>query len=120
MPPGVADLGSPGFRGRQSPRGPRATLRWPCAETLVCSGAPRAPAVTRSWTHPGMFGGFGLVSFPGPTPDVVLLENLSRATYVEGDGAQPFAHAVERIRAAASSVEDTLARITKLEEGHRK
>nr|WP_275124994.1 Scr1 family TA system antitoxin-like transcriptional regulator [Streptomyces mobaraensis] len=86
----------------------------------MCSGAPRAPAVTRSWTHPGMFGGFGLVSFPGPTPDVVLLENLSRATYVEGDGAQPFAHAVERIRAAASSVEDTLARITKLEEGHRK
>ncbi|WP_329142997.1 helix-turn-helix domain-containing protein [Streptomyces sp. NBC_01456] len=73
-----------------------------------------------STAHPGMFGGFGLVRFPGPTPDVVLLENLSGATYVEGDGAQPFAHAVERIRAAALSVEDTLARITKLEEGHRK
>lgn len=73
-----------------------------------------------STAHPGIFGGFGLVSFPGPTPDVVLLENLSGATYVEGDGAQPFAGAVERIRAAALSVEDSLARIAQMEEGHRK
>ncbi|MFL4901618.1 DUF5753 domain-containing protein [Streptomyces sp. MMS24-I2-30] len=39
-----------------------------------------------STVHPGILGGFSLVSFPGPTPDVVLLENLSGATYVEGDG----------------------------------
>ncbi|MEU3282495.1 helix-turn-helix domain-containing protein [Streptomyces antibioticus] len=73
-----------------------------------------------STAHPGIFGGFGLVSFPGPTPDVVLLENLSGATYVEGDGTQPFTGAVERIRAAALSVEDSLARIAQMEEGHRK
>lgn len=34
--------------------------------------------------------------------------------------AQPFADAAERIRAAAVSVEDSLARIAQLEEGHRK
>ncbi|MFD0316242.1 helix-turn-helix domain-containing protein [Streptomyces flavalbus] len=73
-----------------------------------------------STAHPGIFGGFGLVSFPGPTPDVVLLENLSGATYVEGDGTRPFTGAVDRIRAAALSVEDSLARITQMEEGHRK
>ncbi|MGW0885380.1 helix-turn-helix domain-containing protein [Streptomyces sp. NPDC002671] len=73
-----------------------------------------------STAHPGIFGGFGLVSFPGPTPDVVLLENLSGATYVEGDGTQPFTGAVDRIRAAALSVEDSLARIAQMEEGHRK
>ncbi|GAB3113427.1 hypothetical protein GCM10027160_17350 [Streptomyces calidiresistens] len=38
----------------------------------------------------------------------------------EGDGARPFAHAVERIRVAALSVKDTLTRITKLGEVHRK
>jgi transcriptional regulator with XRE-family HTH domain len=73
-----------------------------------------------STAHPGIFGGFSLVSFPGPTPDVVLLENLSGATYVEGDGTQPFTSAVDRIRAAALSVEDSLARIAQMEEGHRK
>lgn len=73
-----------------------------------------------STAHPGLLGGFSLVSFPGPTPDVVLLENLSGATYVEGDGASPFAGAVERIRATALSVEDSLVRITDTEEGHRK
>lgn len=73
-----------------------------------------------STVHPGILGGFSLVSFPGPTPDVVLLENLSGATYVEGDGTLPFADAVKRIHAAALSEEDSLARIAKLEEGHRK
>jgi transcriptional regulator with XRE-family HTH domain len=73
-----------------------------------------------STAHPGLQGGFSLVSFPGPTPDVVLLENLSGAAYVEGDDASPFAGAVERIRAAALSVEDSRARITKMEEGTRK
>jgi hypothetical protein len=73
-----------------------------------------------STAHPGVLGGFSLVSFPGPTPDVVLLENLSGAAYVEGDDAAPFAKAAERIRATALSVEDSLARIARMEEGHRK
>ncbi|GAA1899004.1 helix-turn-helix transcriptional regulator [Streptomyces sodiiphilus] len=72
-----------------------------------------------STAHPGILGGFSLVSFPGPAPDIVLLENLSGATYVEGDGTSPFAQAVERIRAAALPVEDSLARLSILEEGHR-
>ncbi|WP_221355069.1 helix-turn-helix domain-containing protein [Streptomyces beigongshangae] len=71
-------------------------------------------------THPGMLGGFSLASFPRPVPVVVLLENLSGAAYVEGDDAAPFAKAFERIRATALSVEDSLARITHMEEGHRK
>ncbi|QMU68736.1 helix-turn-helix transcriptional regulator [Streptacidiphilus sp. P02-A3a] len=74
----------------------------------------------RSTAHPGLQGGFSLVCFPGPTPDVVLLENVNGATYIEGDDASPFVGAVERIRAAALSVEDSLARITELEEGTRK
>ncbi|MCZ2526058.1 helix-turn-helix domain-containing protein [Streptomyces sp. HB2AG] len=69
--------------------------------------------------HPGVMGGFSMVSFPGPTPDVVLLENLSGAAYVEGDDTSPFARAVDRIRATALSVEDSLARIAQMEEGHR-
>lgn len=69
--------------------------------------------------HPGMLGGFSLASFPQPMPVVVLLENLSGAAYVEGDDAAPFTKAFERIRATALSVEDSLARITHMEEGHR-
>ncbi|WJV51734.1 helix-turn-helix domain-containing protein [Streptomyces flavofungini] len=71
--------------------------------------------------HPGTVGAFTLVGFPGPTPDVVSLENLRGATYLEGDeDTAPFAKAFERIRAAALSVEDSLALIADLEEGHRK
>ncbi|MGW2046244.1 Scr1 family TA system antitoxin-like transcriptional regulator [Streptomyces sp. NPDC001858] len=40
-----------------------------------------------STAHPGLQGGFSLVTFPGSTPDVVLLENRSGAAYVEGDDA---------------------------------
>ncbi len=72
-----------------------------------------------STPHPGTMGGFSLVGFPGPTPDVVLLENVSGETYVEGDGTSPFTKAAERIRATALSVEDSLARIAQMEEGHR-
>lgn len=100
-----------------------ATMREQLRKLLDASEMPNVTVQLmplNSTAHPGIFGGFGLVSFPGPTPDVVLLENLSGATYVEGDGAQPFANAVERIRAAALSVEDSLARIAQLEEGHRK
>lgn len=73
-----------------------------------------------STAHPGVVGGFTLTGFPPPMPSVVLLENLSGATYVEGDDATPFAKAFERIRATALPVEDSLARIAELEEGHRK
>ncbi|MGV9879930.1 helix-turn-helix domain-containing protein [Streptomyces sp. NPDC003006] len=73
-----------------------------------------------STPHPGLDGGFTLARFPRPVPDVVLLENLGRAAYVEGDNAAPFARAYERIRAAALSVEDSLVRIAELEEGLRK
>ncbi|MFE2870943.1 helix-turn-helix domain-containing protein [Embleya sp. NPDC059259] len=69
--------------------------------------------------HPGLQGGFSLVRFPGPTPDVVLLENLSGATYVEGDDASPFDGGFERIRAAALPVEDSIALIRDREEGTR-
>jgi transcriptional regulator with XRE-family HTH domain len=72
-----------------------------------------------STAHPGVLGGFSRVIFPGPTPDVVLLENLGGETYVEGDDASPFARAFERIRATALPVEDSLARIAQMEEGHR-
>lgn len=73
-----------------------------------------------STPHPGMVGGFTVTAFPQPMPPVVLLENLSGATYVEGDDAAPFAKAFERIRATALPVEDSLARIAELEESHRK
>ncbi|MEC4017746.1 helix-turn-helix domain-containing protein [Streptomyces sp. H27-D2] len=68
--------------------------------------------------HPGGAGGFSLVGFPGPMPDVVLLENLIGATYVEGvDEVQVFGDAFERIVAAALPVDDTLALIARMEEG---
>jgi transcriptional regulator with XRE-family HTH domain len=71
--------------------------------------------------HPGSAGGFSLVGFPGPMPDVVLLENQIGATYVEGvDDVRTFADAFERIVAAALPVDDSLALIARLEEGHRR
>ncbi|XNR92901.1 DUF5753 domain-containing protein [Streptomyces sp. R-74717] len=73
-----------------------------------------------STAHPGVVGGFSMVGFPGPAPDVVLLENLSGETYLEGEGASPFAKAFERIRATALSAEDSAARIAEMEEGHRR
>jgi hypothetical protein len=73
-----------------------------------------------STAHPGIVGSFTLTGFPQPMPSVVLLENLSGATYVEGDDATPFAKAFDRIRATALPVEDSLARIAEMEEGHRK
>jgi hypothetical protein len=73
-----------------------------------------------STAHPGIIGGFTLTTFPRPMPAVVLLENLRGATYVEGEEAVPFAKAIERIRATALPVEDSLARIAELEERHRK
>ncbi|PZT74368.1 MULTISPECIES: helix-turn-helix domain-containing protein [unclassified Streptomyces] len=71
--------------------------------------------------NPGGAGAFSLVGFPGPMPDVVLLENLIGATYVEGvDDVRTFADAFERIVAAALPVDDSLALIARMEERHRK
>ncbi|GAA4656074.1 helix-turn-helix transcriptional regulator [Streptomyces chumphonensis] len=72
-----------------------------------------------STPHPGLVGGYTLTHFPHPMPPIALLENLSGATYVEGDDAAPFTKALERIRAAALPVEDSLARIMEMEESHR-
>ncbi|MFI7337047.1 helix-turn-helix domain-containing protein [Streptomyces sp. NPDC050085] len=71
--------------------------------------------------HPGTSGGFSLVGFPRPMPDVVLLENLIGASYVEADGdVQTYADAFEKIVASALSSDESLALITrKLEEGNR-
>jgi transcriptional regulator with XRE-family HTH domain len=73
-----------------------------------------------STTHPGIVSGFFHTSFPAPMPPVVLFENVSGATYVEGDDATPFAQAFERIRATALPVEDSLAMIAELAKGQRK
>lgn len=71
--------------------------------------------------HPGGAGGFNLVGFPGPMPDVALLENLIGATYVEGvDEVQVFADAFERIVAAALPVDDSMALVSRMEEESRR
>ncbi|WP_275522372.1 DUF5753 domain-containing protein [Streptomyces oceani] len=70
-----------------------------------------------STAHPGLLGSFLLATFPGPTPEAALLENVAGATYVEGEDTGPFASALARIRAAALSVEDTMVRIGQLAEG---
>lgn len=71
--------------------------------------------------HPGTTGGFSLVGFPGPMPDVVLLENLIGASYVEAvDEVQIYADAFERVVASALSSDNSLALITRrMEEGTR-
>ncbi|MEY9950260.1 Scr1 family TA system antitoxin-like transcriptional regulator [Kitasatospora sp. GAS1066B] len=70
--------------------------------------------------HPGTAGPFSLIGFPGPVPDVVLLENLIGASYVEdADGVKTFAGAFERIVAAALSTDDSLALIARMEEESR-
>jgi hypothetical protein len=71
--------------------------------------------------HPGTAGGFSLVGFPGPMPDVVLLENLIGASYVEAvDEVRVFADAFERVVASALSSDHALALITRrMEEGTR-
>ncbi|MEV0095281.1 helix-turn-helix transcriptional regulator [Streptomyces sp. NPDC050738] len=73
-----------------------------------------------STAHPGLVGGFSIATFQPPMPDVVVLENANSSAYVEGEEAVPFTRAYEHIQATALSVEDSLVRITELEEGHRK
>ncbi|WP_380277514.1 helix-turn-helix domain-containing protein [Kitasatospora purpeofusca] len=71
--------------------------------------------------HPGTIGGFNLIGFPGPLPDVVQLENLLGSSYVEdADGVKLHAAAFERIQATALPPEDSLALIARMEEGTRK
>lgn len=71
--------------------------------------------------HPGVAGGFTRVEFPGPMPDVVLVENLRGNSYVEGsEDVRVFAGAFERIVAAALPVDDSLALIKRIEEGSPK
>ncbi|GAA3794213.1 helix-turn-helix transcriptional regulator [Sphaerisporangium flaviroseum] len=68
--------------------------------------------------HPGSAGGFSLVGFPDAMPDVVLLENLIGASYVENVAeVQTFADAFNRIVAAALPVDDSVALIARMEEG---
>jgi hypothetical protein len=68
--------------------------------------------------HPGTVGGFTVVNYPGPTPDVVLVENLMGNTYVEDpDAVKTFVGAFERVVAAALPVDDSLALIGKTERG---
>ncbi|MFJ7911892.1 MULTISPECIES: helix-turn-helix domain-containing protein [unclassified Kitasatospora] len=68
--------------------------------------------------HPGTIGGFNLISFPGPLPDVVQLENLLGSSYVEdAAGVKLHAAAYERILAAALPPDDSLALIARMEEG---
>ncbi|WP_327275967.1 helix-turn-helix domain-containing protein [Streptomyces sp. NBC_01224] len=76
---------------------------------------PMAPTA-----HPGLLGGFSLATFAQPLPEVVVLENLSGAAYVEGEDIAPYALAFQHIQATALSVEDSLVRIAEMEEGLRK
>jgi transcriptional regulator with XRE-family HTH domain len=68
--------------------------------------------------HPGSAGGFSVVGFPDAMPDVVLLENLIGASYVENVAeVKTFADAFNRIVAAALPVDDSVALIARMEEG---
>ena len=72
-----------------------------------------------STVHPGVMGGFTMVTFAQGVPVTVLLEHFNGAIYIEGDDASPFATAIDHIRASALSVDDSLVRIADLEEGSR-
>ncbi|MEU8543049.1 helix-turn-helix transcriptional regulator [Streptomyces sp. NPDC048717] len=100
-----------------------ATMREQLRKLLDASEMPNVTVQimpSNSTVHPGMFGGFSLIGFPAPFPDIVLLENLAGATYLEGEETHPFATAVDRIRATALPVEDSLSRIAQMEERYRK
>lgn len=71
--------------------------------------------------HPGSTGGFNLVSFRPPMPDVVQLESQIGSAYAEGtEDVGIFADSFERIVAAALSEDDTLALISRMEEEQQK
>ncbi len=63
----------------------------------------------RCGAHPALMGSFSIVSFPLPTdPDVVYLENMASALYVE-DAAEvhKYADVFDRLRAMAPSPSDS-------------
>ncbi|MGW2190206.1 helix-turn-helix domain-containing protein [Streptomyces sp. NPDC001719] len=68
--------------------------------------------------HPGVAGGFTVVNFPGPMPDVVLVESLRGNSYVEdSEDVCVFVGTFERIVAAALPVDGSLALINRIKEG---
>ncbi|MER5363149.1 Scr1 family TA system antitoxin-like transcriptional regulator [Streptomyces sp. NPDC002785] len=85
----------------------------PSRSTL--STAKKAPTA-----HPGLLGGFSLATFAKPLSEVVVLESLTGAAYVEGENTAPYALAFQHIQGAALPVEDSLVRIAEMEEGLRK
>ncbi|MEV8228226.1 helix-turn-helix transcriptional regulator [Streptomyces sp. NPDC079167] len=100
-----------------------ATMREQLRRLLDASEMPNVTVQLMPLTstaHPGLLGGFSLASFARPLPEVVVLENLSGAAYVEGEDAAPYARAFQHVQATALSVEDSLVRITEMEEGLRK
>lgn len=67
--------------------------------------------------HPGMTGPFDIVSFTGPWPTVVNLENLRGGFFLEGDDAAVFEAAFDRVVAAALPVDVSRETIKKIMEG---
>lgn len=69
-----------------------------------------------STPHPGGAGGFSLVGFQHPMPDVVHVENLKGSNYAEGnDDVTLFGDAFGRIAGSALSVDDSLALLKMME-----
>lgn len=67
--------------------------------------------------HPGMTAPFDIVSFGGPWPTVVNLENLRGGFFMEGDDVAVFETAFERVVAAALPVDVSRETIKKIMEG---
>ncbi|MCD9878174.1 helix-turn-helix domain-containing protein [Streptomyces guryensis] len=64
--------------------------------------------------HPGMTGPFDIVSFGGPWPTVVNLENLRGGFFMEGEDVAVFEAAFERTVAAALPVDVSREAIKKI------
>ncbi|MFD3741380.1 helix-turn-helix domain-containing protein [Streptomyces sp. NPDC058629] len=100
-----------------------ATMREQLRRLLDTSEMPNVTVQLMPMTptaHPGLLGGFSLATFAKPLSEVVVLENLTGAAYVEGEDTAPYALAFQHIQATALSVEDSLVRIAEMEEGLRK
>lgn len=67
--------------------------------------------------HPGLNGPFDIVSFSGPWPTVVNLENLRGGFFIEGDEVSAFETAFDRTVAAALPVDVSRETIKKIMEG---
>lgn len=66
--------------------------------------------------HPGIVGNFTIVGFPERfTPDVVYIENMTSALYIEDEKeVHTYSLAFEQMRATALSPEDSLAMLERL------